>query len=340
MPRIERRVRSRRIGIVTPAPPKTQYGNRITALRWARQLRTLGHRVEIALGYEGQNWDVLLALHARRSHASMHRFSLERPGRPIVLSWTGTDLYQDLDKSAEARESMILANRMIVLQAEALTVLPEAVRHRAHVVYQSVTLPRRAAEAAIDPERFARRDRFDVMVIGHIRAVKDSMRTALASRLLPPSSHVRVLHCGAIMEEPYVPQVQEELAANPRYCWRGEVPRWRVMRMLAQSQLFVHTSRLEGGANALGEALVAGIPVLASDIPGNVGLLQDDYPGLFPVGDTRALADLMHRAETDRDFLLDLRNRCLQQQARFTPEHERQGLATVLAAAFYEIGQE
>src|SRR5215207_1328547 len=101
-----------RIGIVTPAPPRTQYGNRITAVRWARQLRALGHRVQITLGYEGQDWDVLLALHARRSHASILEFSQERPGRPIVLAWTGTDLYQDLKTSAEARDSLLLANGM------------------------------------------------------------------------------------------------------------------------------------------------------------------------------------------------------------------------------------
>src|SRR5688572_27989761 len=88
-----------RIGIVTPAPPRTQHGNRITAVRWARQLRALGHRVEIALSYEGQDWDVLLALHARRSHPSITRFSRERPEHPIILAWTGTDLYQDLAKS-------------------------------------------------------------------------------------------------------------------------------------------------------------------------------------------------------------------------------------------------
>jgi putative glycosyltransferase (TIGR04348 family) len=333
------RARRLRIGIVTPAPPRTQYGNRITALRWARLLRALGDRVEIALSYEGQDWDVLLGLHARRSHASMIRFSRERPAHPVILAWTGTDLYQDLQTSAEARESMTLASGMIVLQPEALKSLPESVRHKAQVVHQSVTLPRLAAEAATDPQRFTRRARFDVMVVGHIREVKDSMRTALASRLLPASSRVRILHCGAVMEEPYVRQVEEEQAVNPRYRWLGEVPRWRVLRRLAQSQLFVHTSRLEGGANALGEALATGTPVLASDIPGNVGLLSDDYRGLFPYGDTRALAGLIERAEADHVFLMDLRQRCLVQQPLFTVEHERQALASVLARALEDAGR-
>jgi glycosyltransferase involved in cell wall biosynthesis len=247
--------------------------------------------------------------------------------------WSGTDLYQDLTESSEAHDSMTLANQMIVLQSVAIQALPESARGRAQVVHQSVTLPRRAAEVAVEPCRFAQRTRFDVMVVGHIRKVKDSMRTALASRLLPASSRVRVIHCGAVIEEPYLQQVEEEQSVNPRYRWLGEVPRWRVLRMLAHSQLFVHTSQLEGGANALGEALATGTPVLASDVPGNVGLLSSDHPGLFPYGDTRALADLMRRAEDDREFLMDLQRRSLEQQPLFTPEHERRALASVLAAA-------
>ena len=138
------------------------------------------------------------------------------------------------------------------------------------------------------------------------------------------------------MDESYAGQVLEEQAVNPRYRWLGEVPRWRLLRMLAKSQLFVHTSRLEGGANALGEALTAGTPVLASNIPGNVGLLSDDYSGLFPCGDTHALASLIYRAETDHRFLMDLRKRCLVQQPLFTVEHEREALASVITAALQD----
>ncbi|MFN0070769.1 MAG: selenoneine biosynthesis selenosugar synthase SenB [Chloroflexota bacterium] len=322
-----------RLGIVTPAPPRTQFGNRVTALRWARQLRSLGHRVEVTLRYDRQAWDALLALHARRGHDAIVRFRNDYPERPIILALTGTDLYQDLAVSAEARQSMALADAIIVLQPESLRELPDQVTSRAHVVYQSVTLPRRAAAAAVDPARFAPRRHFDVMVVGHLRDVKDSMRTALAVRLLPRESRVRVLHCGSAMDETYADQARRELAENPRYRWLGEVPRWRVLLMLAQSQLFVHTSRLEGGANALGEALVAGAPVLASDIPGNRGLLSADYPSLFPYGDTQALAHLISRAERESDFLQDLRDRCIQQQPLFTAEQERKSLASVLEAA-------
>ena len=61
-------------------------------------------------------------------------------------------------------------------------------------------------------------------------------------------------------------------------------------------------SRLEGGANALGEAAVLGVPILASRVPGNVGLLGARHPGLFAFGDTRALRRLLLRAESDASF--------------------------------------
>ena len=65
----------------------------------------------------------------------------------------------------------------------------------------------------------------------------------------------------------------------------------------------VLSSRSEGGANVISEAIVAGVPILASRMDGNVGLLGADYPGYFPVGDTQALARLLWRIEADAPFV-------------------------------------
>ena len=96
-------LRQMKIGIITPAPPTSRHGNRRTALRWAKLLRQLGHRVQIAQSYEGQSCDVLIALHAKRSFDSIRAFRNQYPRRPLIVALTGTDLYRDLRRSRRAQ---------------------------------------------------------------------------------------------------------------------------------------------------------------------------------------------------------------------------------------------
>ena len=105
-----------KIGIVTPAPPGSTHGNRITAERWARLLKTLDHQVSILETYDNQKVELLIALHARRSHASIVQFREAHPDRPIILALTGTDLYRDIHQNVQARRSLELADRIVVLQ--------------------------------------------------------------------------------------------------------------------------------------------------------------------------------------------------------------------------------
>ena len=84
----------------------------------------------------------------------------------------------------------------------------------------------------------------------------------------------------------------------------------------------VLSSVMEGGANVISEAAVAGVPVIASDIHGSVGLLGRDYPGYYPVGDTAALRDLLMRAEGDEAYLDTLARHCKKRARLFTPERE------------------
>lgn len=92
----------------------------------------------------------------------------------------------------------------------------------------------------------------------------------------------------------------------------------------------VLTSRMEGGANVVSEAIAASVPVISSRISGSIGLLGKDYPGYFPVGDTRALADLLRRAETDKRFYRRLKSRCRRLAPLFDPKRERLSWAKLL----------
>src|SRR6266478_4412389 len=306
--------------LVTPAPPGSRKGNRVTALRWAGLLRQLGHRVVVRQEYRSECADLLIALHARRSFASVDAFHRQRPGHPIVLALTGTDLYEAIKTDPVARQALALASRLVVLQPLGVEELPAHLRDRTRVIYQSCDLPpssnrrakmkhrgaRIAAPRGLRSSHLHARSSFDVCVLGHLRPVKDPFRTALAARRLPASSRVRVLHAGAALTRAMDEQARAEQALNSRYHWLGELPRWKALRLLSRSRLLVLTSLLEGGANTISEAIALGVPVLASRIPGSVGLLGVDYPGYFPVGETAALMVLLTRAETDARFYQQL----------------------------------
>src|SRR5215831_1611770 len=220
-----------KIGIVTPAPPGSRHGNRVTALRWARILRSLGHRVEITQSYEGESHDLLIALHALRSHDAIKRFHCEHPDRPLIVALTGTDLYRDLPRSERARQSLELASRLIVLQPKAFEALPEHLHAKTRVIYQSVE-----PFPAIRNPRVPIRN-FQVCVIGHLREVKDPFRAAMAARLAPAVSRIRIIHVGGAMNEKMAERARREMQVNPRYKWIGEQPRWRVRQILMRSQL-------------------------------------------------------------------------------------------------------
>src|SRR5207253_10950697 len=113
-----------------------------------------------------------------------------------------------------------------------------------------------------------------------------------------------------------------EMAGNPRYLWRDVFPRAAVQKLLRRGHAMILSSLSEGGANVISEAVVAGVPILASRMDGNVGLLGADYPGYFPVGDTEALARLLWRIEADARFVARLRHAIARRAPLFKPERE------------------
>ena len=316
-----------RIRIVCPARPGSRHGNRVTALRWQRILRGLGHRVVIAGSWTGEPCDLLIALHARRSAASAAAFARAHPDRPLLVALPGPAVYRDLATSRSARRSLELATRLVALQPLAARELPRAVRDKVRVIHQSAP-PVRARPSPT-------RKTFDVCVLGHLRPEKDPLRTAKAARLLPASSRVAVIHVGKALSPAMERAARREAEANPRYRWLGERPRARALAIMARSRLLVLSSRLEGGANVVTEALAAGVPILASRIPGSTGLLGTSYPGLFPVGDAPALARLLARCEVDRAFLAGIRRACRARASIASPAGEVRAWRRLLA----EIGR-
>ncbi|MHB8419035.1 MAG: selenoneine biosynthesis selenosugar synthase SenB [Myxococcales bacterium] len=309
------------IQVVTPAPRGSRAGNRVTARRCARLLRSLGHRVLVATEYRGGRADVLVALHARRSHRSIVRFRANCPDGRVVVVLTGTDLYLDLRSSKEVGESLALADRLVVLQPLALRSLPPPHRRKARVVIQSAVIPGRAV---------APKKTFEICVVGHLREVKDPLRVAFAVRGLPETSALRVTQLGGALSAGWARRARAEERRNPRYRWLGERPRAETLRRLASARALALTSFAEGGANVVSEAIAARVPVIASRIPGSVGLLGARYPGFYPPGDTGALRALLLRLEGDARFRRKLGAHIRRLRPGFDPARERAAWAGLL----------
>ena len=329
--------------IVTPAKAGSRHGNRNTATRWARHLRASGHEVDIVVDANEATraHDVMIALHARRSAESIALWK-SKPDRPLILALTGTDLYRDIRTDASAQASMQLADAMIVLQAEGLNELVPALRTKTSVIHQSV----RALHRVDPPSSYCL-----ITVIGHLRDEKDPLRAAYALQYLPPASRIRVVQLGGAMDDKLAAEARviaareaaralsrvEARASEPRaaaqpaapgtrYRWPGELAHGEAMRWLARSHAMVISSRMEGGAHVVSEAIACGVPVLASHIPGNVGLLGADYPGYYPLEDEAALAKLMLRVETDKRFVLALERSIARRRHLVDADAERSSL--------------
>ena len=310
-----------KISLVTPAAAGSRSGNRTTADRWAGFLRQMGHEVLLEEAWSGKISDLMIALHTRRSHRSIRCYTATYPCHPLVAVLTGTDLYRDIRFDEDAQDSLRLATRVVVLQEAGLAELEPRNRAKARVIYQSAEPIRPQPQA---------KTYFDVCVVGNLRAEKDPFRCALAARFLPSASRIRITHAGKAHSEEFAGRARALASAEPRYRWLGEVPRWRVRRLLSRAHLLVQSSVMEGGANAVAEALAAGVPVIASNIPGNVGMLGEDYPGYYPVGDERALAMLLEQTETDAAFHELLKARCAACRSLTLPEREREALGDLL----------
>src|SRR6266513_1255698 len=313
---------SMKIALITPAGARSRSGNRHTAARWAAMLRSLGHRVRISVRWDGRAADAMIALHARRSHDSIVRFRERFPDSPLVVVLTGTDLYRDIRTDKNAKASLALADRLVVLQDMGRLELPVRFRRKTRVIYQS-------AEVQTSPEPPSRR--FRVAVIGHLREEKDPFRAALALAHLHDLPQLEIVQLGEALSPEMARSARRLARADPRYRWLGNVPHWVAMRWLARSHALVLSSRMEGGANVICEAAAAGVPAIASRVSGNVGMLGRGYPGYYRLADERSLASQIRRAALEPAYYARLERLTAARRPLFRPAAEREGLRRLLA---------
>lgn len=316
------------VRIVTPYGAAANNGNWRTAARWARLLRGRYRAMVQVDALQGEvppgdvAADCLIALHARRSYPAIRAWRDRLPQRALIVVLTGTDLYRDLPDDPQARASLQLADRLVLLQEDALRYLPAKIRRKARVVYQS-------APALAPADRPA--SRLNCILVGHLRAEKDPATALRAWSLLPPDLPLHLLHVGAALDPGLAAECEALMARDRRYRWVGARPHAWTRQAIKRAHLLIVPSLMEGGANVIVEAVTAGTAVLASRVSGNVGMLGRDYAGYFPVGEPQALARLVLRCREDPALHRRLARECRARRARFTPARERAALLRVLS---------
>ncbi|MDX1467455.1 MAG: hypothetical protein R3215_17315, partial [Halomonas sp.] len=171
-----------KVVLISPAGRGSRAGNRATATRWAGRLRELGCRVRVAgpedapkeWRVDGRPPDLVMALHAWRSHGAIRACRQAFPGCSLVVVLTGTDVYRFQHSHPDAfLESLEAADALVGLHDVLDEDLPARFLARLHVVHQSAPpLPPGAPRPG--------RRHLDVLVVGHLREEKDPLRAALA----------------------------------------------------------------------------------------------------------------------------------------------------------------
>lgn len=318
--------------IVSPALAPANNGNWQTASRWQEMIasrqpaRITSQWPDAQAAGDG----LMLALHANRSAPAIAAWAQAHPAHGLAVVLTGTDLYRDRHEPGAMR-SFGLAQRLVVLQALALDELDPALAAKARVIYQS-------CEAHPPGQR--PRHALRAVMVGHLRDVKSPGTLMEAARLLWARADIEIHHIGDAPEAHWEDRARNTQAQCPGYRWLGGLPHAEARQAIADAHVLVHTSAMEGGAHVIMEAVRSGTPVLASAVPGNIGMLGADYAGYFPHGDAGQLAEMLLRCRQSQEdasgqspaalWLARLRAQCTLREPLFEPEAEHNALLALL----------
>lgn len=312
--------------IHSPFPQETGQGNSVTAERMQRMLVESGMKVQIeTVNYHGVDAKCLVALNAWRSAGVVADFDRLHPDRQVVVLVTGSDInHPEMgDENSDTRVTMERADALVTLHDADLKVLPESLKHKSLCIYPSVSLPTGIQH------RESLEDRIDVVMAGNLRAVKNPQLAVEVAAMLPDDSPIFITSYGDASTQ-LASEMSRANAEYQHFQWLGKLDHDILIEKMASAQVLFNTSTVEGGANAICEAVTMGLPVIASDIRGNIGMLGDDYPGLFPSEDAQAALRLLQRCAEDTAFYELLKKRVAERAPLFDFTKEASSWASLI----------
>lgn len=318
--------------LVSPATQSANNGNWHTARRWSQFLSQGMNHCDIAVVTQWlatsetnskQASDFMIALHAKRSAASIAAWAAIYPTKPLILVLTGTDLYRDIQHDPRAQQSLALATNLVVLQEAGLAALPKAYHAKTRVIFQSAPRLKPAVKS---------RHRLVALMVGHLRDEKDPLTFMKAARHAA-STTIHFEQIGMALEPSFEQAALDTARLNPNYLWLGGLPRAATRQRIKRAHVLVNCSKMEGGAHVILEAVQSSTPVLASRIDGNVGMLGKQYSGYFELGDAAQLEKLVQRCALEPDFLALLQSQCQQRAQWFEPALEKRLVLNLATSA-------
>lgn len=303
--------------IYSPFAVGTAQGNAISASRLESMINDFGYvpRVE-ANEYSGAQASLAIILNAWRSAEVIQHFKKVNPTSAVIILITGSDINHKDFGSADSvvRKAMDAADALVMLHDIEFDTLPFYLQKKCTVIYPSVDLPKSLSH---QPNQ----QYFEVILSGNIRAVKNPELAVKIAQLLPENAGIKIRAYGNVESE-YREMLQKANDTLPSFHWAGQVSHMQNLEKLQSAHLLLNTSHAEGGANAICEALSIGIPVIASDIRGNIGMLGKFYAGLFTKNNAEMAVELLIKARQNPHFYTYLKQQTKERATKFSFDSE------------------
>jgi glycosyltransferase involved in cell wall biosynthesis len=278
-----------KILILTPAAFPALTGNAITTERWRRSLTERGVTVQVlsasdldsyALFVQLQTFhpDVIHVYHAFKSGSLLLNspFSGRWDFPPLIVSPGGTDINHDLE-DPERRTTIVRVLRLAsLIVPQSLEIAQSLGREMPELDGKIVTIPKATIWFGEDPydlrniTNCAREDILFFLPAG-IRTVKRNLECLMAlEQAYQKRRNIRFVAAGPAIDADYAARFEREVNRLGTFAhWIQSVPPASMKSAYESSDIVLNASLSEGLSNSLLEALAAGRPFLASDIPGN-----------------------------------------------------------------------
>ncbi len=104
----------------------------------------------------------------------------------------------------------------------------------------------------------------------------------------------------------YLNKLINKLKLMNNVCFTGILDEEQIIKKLSKSNVFVSPSAIENSSNSLGEAMIIGMPCVASNVGGTSDILKHDKEGfLFPYTEPAMLAEYISKFFDNDDLCIE-----------------------------------